>query len=512
MKAAHVTEYYTAYLEGSLPDALRAEVARHLDACPRCAEELEAMRALVATLHELPEAPLPADFAAGVRARMADRRPARPWLLRLPALAGGTLAAAVLALTIIVVQPYLHAPVSESSQTIERTEREPADAELKAFRSPGNAISPSPSTTAAPGAPPTSADPFAEKHRKKVGAPGPADLYIAPEPEYAKDALSDTPATFSRTDQADLNDKRLAVDLDATASSGSGGKPERSMAGAAVRPSAKPKTGTTPGADPGLLARTPTAPREGMAPSSATLKAAPPPAAALPGVSGQAGPGQPAPAPAGVVAEADTAVSTPSVMADQVSPGRTRPDNGTAMAKMAMQSSTIGTLTLHSIVLKGAQATVIVETAAAAPTDLVVRTIEPDGGDGQGFPLSPGMRTAAFNLPLQPGGSVVELSLMAGQAERAILVLPDRNAPRQSITLHPREEPITTVLRRLAVSGQLFIFCPPQFIEDKKASFTVRDAAPMVALSDLAVRVGYRTTKAGNIVTLAPRAAQPPNP
>jgi len=65
------------------------------------------------------------------------------------------------------------------------------------------------------------------------------------------------------------------------------------------------------------------------------------------------------------------------------------------------------------------------------------------------------------------------------------------------------------VLRRLAVAGHLAILCSPQFIEDKEASFTVKDATPMVALSDLAARRGCRATKVGNIVTLAPKTAAP---
>ncbi len=103
MKHAHVDELYTAYLEGTLPDTLRQQVEAHLRACPRCAAELEALRRLVDDIHAMPQQSPPANFAAGVRARLDARRQPRSFFAHGLIFAGG-LAAVALALLFICLR------------------------------------------------------------------------------------------------------------------------------------------------------------------------------------------------------------------------------------------------------------------------------------------------------------------------------------------------------------------------------------------------------------------------
>jgi hypothetical protein len=49
-----VVELVTDYLEGALPEQLRAAVERHLQVCPPCVVYVEQMRATAAALHDVP--------------------------------------------------------------------------------------------------------------------------------------------------------------------------------------------------------------------------------------------------------------------------------------------------------------------------------------------------------------------------------------------------------------------------------------------------------------------------
>jgi anti-sigma factor RsiW len=48
-----VVELVTDYLEGDLPEPLRAAVERHLALCPPCVTYVEQMRVTAASLHEI---------------------------------------------------------------------------------------------------------------------------------------------------------------------------------------------------------------------------------------------------------------------------------------------------------------------------------------------------------------------------------------------------------------------------------------------------------------------------
>jgi anti-sigma factor RsiW len=63
----------SAYLDGELPPEGEAAVRAHLAGCEECSRRLRQYRALDGLLGGLEPAPVPADFAAGVR-REAERR------------------------------------------------------------------------------------------------------------------------------------------------------------------------------------------------------------------------------------------------------------------------------------------------------------------------------------------------------------------------------------------------------------------------------------------------------
>lgn len=95
MKHTHVDEYYTAYLEDTLPEPLRQQVEAHLHACPRCSAALAAVRLLVEDVRNMPRELPPAQFTAGVRTRLAARRQPPPLFAGWPVFAGAFAAVAV---------------------------------------------------------------------------------------------------------------------------------------------------------------------------------------------------------------------------------------------------------------------------------------------------------------------------------------------------------------------------------------------------------------------------------
>lgn len=77
MTCERVEELLSAYLEGELGAAERAEVERHLAACPACAELLVELREVTGAMASFPEAePSPALMARlyGIPERKAGRR------------------------------------------------------------------------------------------------------------------------------------------------------------------------------------------------------------------------------------------------------------------------------------------------------------------------------------------------------------------------------------------------------------------------------------------------------
>ncbi len=77
MDCREVQERLSAWLDGELPDALGRSLAAHLEVCPQCRAEWQALQRLEDILADL-LAPTPPDMTARVLARLQRRR-AAPW-------------------------------------------------------------------------------------------------------------------------------------------------------------------------------------------------------------------------------------------------------------------------------------------------------------------------------------------------------------------------------------------------------------------------------------------------
>lgn len=89
MIRGHVDEFYTAYLENTLPQSLRQEVEEHLRVCPQCSMELAEFCQVVEYLHEMPTVASPQDFSVVVRSALpvTSTRRAPCWTLTYQAMA-----------------------------------------------------------------------------------------------------------------------------------------------------------------------------------------------------------------------------------------------------------------------------------------------------------------------------------------------------------------------------------------------------------------------------------------
>ena len=78
MKCRDFIGFIAEYLEGTLPEAQRAEFEGHMDECPYCVNYLESYKAtikLAAAIHTDPDAPVPEDVPEDlVRAILEARK------------------------------------------------------------------------------------------------------------------------------------------------------------------------------------------------------------------------------------------------------------------------------------------------------------------------------------------------------------------------------------------------------------------------------------------------------
>ncbi|MHB9108225.1 MAG: anti-sigma factor family protein [Armatimonadota bacterium] len=520
MKAAHVAEYYTAYLEGSLPEELRQEVARHLEACPQCAAELEEMRLLVESLREMPELPAPVNFAAGVRARLDARRPPRPWFLRVPVLAGGTLAATALVLA-IVFAPMLQSPrgmmvAKQPERALEKNWQDTPDAAME-LQTRGLSSEKSEAITTPPPAAPVP-DPFALDNGGKPAQTAPTTATPPPVIPHrlggndARGKVSGQPTgRLSKGGGAGvLLDRKDGHEMPADAAAD-----EQRPPVIAMESSAKPESKTDEPA-PAMMAKLPP-----VAAEAGERERTPPPAAMPSKAAGPAGPQGPSgPATSAATGNArNSSADAPGFGSAQSSEKMAVADSSLSEADreyldpdggVRLQYAVSNALVLRSAVVKGAEATVTVETAAPAPTGLLLRPIEPTRGKARSYPLSAEARTSTFTLPLQRGGSVVELIVNAGNTTtRAYLAVPDTGARKASFSLNLRKAPMTEALQRLAVAGSFFILCPAELAEKKDVTFTAHRAKPFPALVDLAFEHSHQAVISDNLAILVPKEKAP---
>ena len=95
----NIVELLSAYLDGRVSEQERQNLEEHLAGCPRCTDELEAMRLTIQALRELPFVPAPRSFALSAKPRRA------PSIL--PYLRNATVALAAVFVTMFATSLYL---------------------------------------------------------------------------------------------------------------------------------------------------------------------------------------------------------------------------------------------------------------------------------------------------------------------------------------------------------------------------------------------------------------------
>jgi predicted anti-sigma-YlaC factor YlaD len=98
------------YLDGSVPESERLEIARHIEVCPRCARELERLKSLLERARDLPKTiEPPRDLWPGIEARIQSHavppQRQRHWSIRPRWVFAGTLAAAAVIAAVVLSPP-----------------------------------------------------------------------------------------------------------------------------------------------------------------------------------------------------------------------------------------------------------------------------------------------------------------------------------------------------------------------------------------------------------------------
>jgi anti-sigma factor RsiW len=109
----HAEELFSDHLEGTLPEPLESEVAKHLSRCPRCGELFEALHDVVAVLRASSvTTPAPELAERAAAAALAARREAGraanatlPWPVRLSPLPIAAALAAALGAAALLARP-----------------------------------------------------------------------------------------------------------------------------------------------------------------------------------------------------------------------------------------------------------------------------------------------------------------------------------------------------------------------------------------------------------------------
>ena len=116
MATKHVNEFYSAYLDGSLPEAVLLHVETHLQQCPDCSQELSEMRMLLTALSDLPPVTVPEGLVAAIQQQLpATTAPRRQkWLL--PSFVASALAATALLLFVFMHNPVPNTVITSANK------------------------------------------------------------------------------------------------------------------------------------------------------------------------------------------------------------------------------------------------------------------------------------------------------------------------------------------------------------------------------------------------------------
>jgi hypothetical protein len=95
----------SAYVDGELNVANRADLERHLEGCAECRAELTSLRSLVSLLHQVPQIEPRRSFALASAPVPARQGAIYPWALRTAAMATGVVLIAVFSADLVGVLP-----------------------------------------------------------------------------------------------------------------------------------------------------------------------------------------------------------------------------------------------------------------------------------------------------------------------------------------------------------------------------------------------------------------------
>lgn len=458
MPREHVDELYTAYLDGTLTEAQGREVQAHLDACPRCAAGLEEIRALVLELQALPETPAPAQFAAGVRARLgAQRPPRRRWLL--PVFATGSVALAA-SLMLLIAHPNVTPPQQQAALPPRPTPVvTPAPSRLPA--APKTLPGPEPRIAIADArqmlnaikqapAPSTPVTPTPSMH---VTTHPPQVVAAVPSPTAV--ASPSPPVMADRTQVAMARPSLSAKSIDTN--------------GAAVSTLDKPDgaftTQTDGRVDTDHVAQGTLAPQGAPSAQSEAATAA---------------------APTVVYGDVPKSLTLDAAVIDKAALAPAKPQ-----LALTVDAPAQGALVFRA---RDAQATLTV-TPMPSLRSQAMRGVAKDA--------VPAHEARVERATLANGGMVLATVFTRNTAESYYLIVPDNGKRRTQMTLRAGKQAVLPVLRDIANAVGQFLLCPSRFAEHED-TLAAATAAPLDALRKLATQAHYALQTDGPVITVTP--------
>jgi len=457
MNRGHVDEFYTAYLESSLPDGLRQEVEAHLRECPQCAEELADLCRVVEFMHELPAVTPPQDFAVVVRAGLPE--PRRRLRLSPMSLWAGGAVAACLVVGVMILRFSGPPPGTFTAN------RQP-DAVVARAQKKCNANVPT--TRAVP----------LDDTAKLVQAP-----------QAGGKIGSDTLATDERTSGTEpkMSLRERIVGLT------SGLRRDSDAASEPTQVASVPKgiTPSAPAAERGPVSEQDASARaDGSTDNYYSGANAPKPAAntAAPSAPAQSLMSQSAPA----VAERGRSAMTKSA--------------GEVSFDMAASAADAGTTTLSvdAVTLPGdqpGQVRLSIETSVTEGIKLVNVTA---GGISEAFSFAKGKWTGPLEAPISRDGLAMKITVRmntGAKLDERYLVIPGAGTRQAKSSVQVRELPIVEMLKPLATDAGTYILCPATF-GDKRSSMSVSKLRPLDVVTNLAAEQGYRASLRDQMVVI----------
>lgn len=502
MKHAHVTEYYTAYLDGDLPETLRQEVDAHVRVCPQCAAELRELRALVADMRTLPILTPPADFTAGVRTRLQQHPRRHAWRWPVPALGGGTLAVAAALLIMLQFSP--STPISNKKAS---PPRQVAQAPLT------QVVIPDAGTTN-----PVLPYVRAEKHRQTQAhrvtvatnqqppmpaAPKPASTVSRP--VMAAPSIPSTGEESARIVVAlappEVMDKSIGaleradvLGHSVTSANTVKDAPGAPLVGGSTVPrgTAVPETGL-PSNDDGYLDTTSSA-------GALTFSVTPP------------------------------SINTPEIIRFQtpvasevlpVNDGRWYA--ATSWAKLAnggmLDSMTTGVNTqilrtgnfqaevqANTDRSREQQVLLRVNTTRARSTMLINYADErATGKKYQNVTLPAKLNDVVMNVPRTQNGAALQLTMKEnGDAEAFYLVVPGDGPRQEKTSVHSNNQSYVETLQHLSNASGVYVLCPADFAERKMSAFDADNIPPIEAILQLAEQANFSVGYSNQLLNIIP--------